>query len=183
MISNSVYRDFLFIHYKYKDFIVDRNRFSSSVSFNKKMDVDIDSKYLKDVIEYGQEKILNFNLDQYLEDIFKIEIDSLSKICIISKIDQFSIKTQELLKKIFSKCNESITRELISFSITSKSEIKKNSIHAFKSLSKIYKDQFEEKGIQYCFFENDRIQYFIDIDKILLNSIGQTGGNDEHNNW
>lgn len=175
MISDKEYRDFLFIHYKCKDFIIDRKQFSRSVSFNSLEKIDFGQKYLSHIIKYSNESILNFDLDEYLLETFKIEIDSPTKLCIITNLDQLSDQTRKILNPILKKCHKEISKDAISFSITSKSEIKKYEVEKFKKLSKIYSEPFAEKGILSCFFNNDRIQYFIDIDKFLFNSITEAG--------
>jgi len=142
MILDKKYLDFLFIHYKYKDFIIDRKQFSRSVSFNSLETLDLGKQHLSHIIEYGKESILNFDLDEYLLKTFKVEIDSQTKLCIISNLDQLSDSTVELLNPILNRCNKDVSKSAISFSITSRSEIKKYDLDKFKKLSKIYEDPF-----------------------------------------
>ena len=174
MTSDSI-NDFLFIHYKHKDVIINRKQFSRSVSFNSLQTLEFENKYLLDVIEYGQEKILNFDLDRYLTQTFKVEMESPTKLCIIANLDQLQDSTAEVIKPLLFNCPEEIEKNAISFSISSRSEIKKYDLDEFKELSKVYNEPFKKKGILSCFFNGDRIQYFIDIDKILYNSVTETG--------
>ena len=165
--------DFLFIYYKKGNFIINRSQFSASVGFDGEQMLDYPTRYVKSYIRYDSTDILSLDLDSFLKDHFKVSSINSSKISIISNLDIFSKNVRSLLEnRIFTK-NGNLSKNFVSFSITSSAEITNSSLERFKLLSNILIPHLGKRGILSCSFRGDQIEYFIDLETFLLTTIGQ----------
>ncbi|HCL56357.1 MAG TPA: hypothetical protein DHW82_05035 [Spirochaetia bacterium] len=167
---------FLSIHYSNMDFYINRSQFFASVT------PDILGKrkkaipYFQEIIQYGEEKILLFDLDQFLCRHFKTEKKDSSLLCIITDTKNYSKESQSILKQSLRKDKQSFSPHLIACLLPSSLEIKNISLSNLKLLSSYFFSCLYQHGIAACSFIEKKIIYFIDLEKIMITALQEKNG-------
>ncbi len=164
--------DFLVSDYGECDFIINRSNISGSVSY--KSNHGVIDKY--NVVEYGEERLLLFDLDRFFSDYFIIknmnsnkEISS-SKIVLIVEIDRFNTNVKENMISLLDSISNSLCTGKIAILISSHTTVLNIDLACLKLLPKVLKSSYKKKGILAVrFAEGSRLQYFVDIERILSN--------------
>lgn len=164
--------NFLIVHYNSVDFLFNRNQITASVSNIESKSISTGINYVTEVINYGSKKLLSINMDGFLRNIFKIDDEPYVKLSVITDINAFSRLNTEKIREIIDSENIECDKNYISFSLTSRSEIRKIDISALKLIPKTFRGFYNHYGILGCHFPvSDRIQYFADIENLFFNSL------------
>lgn len=175
MTLDNNYIDYLIIHYNQKEFLINRSQFSSSISYHSQEELINSNEYYNDYILFGTTKIINFNLDKYLIDTFKADSDNSVKISIISESKQLSDQSQKLIFSKLKNNSKNISDSFIAITISSKAKIIQKSSNEHKSLTKVISHHLIKEGVDGCQFSNNIIQFYLNLDKIIFNTLYSAG--------
>ncbi|MDA3958953.1 hypothetical protein [Oceanispirochaeta sp.] len=162
-------QDFLLLNYDNVDFFVNRSQFSGSTTLNDIRTIKSSLTYINKVFKYNGNNILLFDCDQFLKDIYACEIGNKSCLCLLMRLDNFTDKNKPLIKKLLAR-NPRISQESLGLIITSHSEIKKLVFDEIYLSPRGVRRLLREQGLYGCRFpESGRIQYYIDLELIIIN--------------
>lgn len=168
-------QDFLLLNYADMDFIVNRSQFSGSTSLNDVKTVKSPLPYIKSVFPYNNSKILLFDCDSFLRETYNSHSNSNSQLCLLMSMENFSTRVRALVKRVL-KGNNSLSQDYLGLIITSQSEIKRLNINEIHLSPLGVRSVLNNNGLYGCrFLQEDRIQYFIDLEIMIHNII--TGRN------
>lgn len=175
--------NFLIIHYEEMDFILNRTQITGSVSNIESRKISCQVPHVKEVIMYGNRKLLSVDLDSYLRYIFGIKEEPQVKLSVIVDVENFSKFNRETILKIIDQDNIACDSRYISFSLTSRSEIRKLDITTLRLFPDTYRERYIHSGLIGCRFpEDNRVQYFADIENLFFNSLLNGEGSIEKSN-
>ncbi len=167
--------EFLRLSYKEVDFLINRKQFFASMIVNDVKSVSSACSFIHSIMPYNEQNVLLYDLDFFIQASFKnvkrIEEASHNSLAIITDIQAMSDKNKSILKKIKFKGKSLIDNGHFGFVLHIQSEIIMIPIEHLKLFPQNVRTFFNLKGILGCRFIDKRIQYVIDIDTILSNSI------------
>jgi len=171
--------DFLSINYGNYDFIINRYNIVGSISYSGSQSLPFTAEYFNGLINYGEMKIISFDIDRFLSKVFKLNnIDkNEAKISIIGDLKKSSYSNyKERFKEFILTQNIDCSPDLFSFLISFRSEVKRIEIRNLKIFPKILKNFYKNNGFLGCTFkDNNSIVFFIDIEKIIFDILLKGG--------
>jgi hypothetical protein len=173
--------NFLLIRYDNMDFLIDRNQFSGSTSLDELFPVRSGFPYLNYWGWYNRERLLMFDMNRYLTDLFQCRQLGGACLCLIMRIQDFQQQGQDFLKSLL-KQSEKLSQNYFGLIISSQAEIQSLSLTEFFLSPQGIRSLLEKRGVYGCRFpEEEHIQFFIDLQKYLFYALEpQTGRRNAH---
>ncbi len=163
-------QDFLLLNYANMDFIVNRNQFSGSTSIDEFRKIDSPMHYIDSIFTFNNQKVLLFDCDSFLREVYNCDNENSSQLCLLMRLENFSEKIKPVVEKLLVK-SKVVSNEYFGLIITSHSEIKKLKIDDIYLSPQGIRRHLKKNGLHGCRFPGeDRIQYFIDLEIIILNA-------------
>ncbi len=171
MISNS--QDFLVIQYGSIDLIINRKRIIGSISFKESgFFANQDGSLINGSIVYDSSKIAVLDFNGYMCDNFFRTKHDKGCVFLVFELSGFNKDGLSLLVKDINKSVKGAINDRIGLLVSSSVLIDHIEIGDFKLLPKVMKSGYTKKGILALrFYSDDIVQYFIDIDRIILKMI------------
>ena len=162
-------QDFLMLNFPEMDFFVNRAQFSGSTSIEKMGKIKSSILYFNDVFTYNEQLILLFDCDSFLQKTFQCEQSTSSRLCLLMKPEDFTLKSRPLIERLLNS-NNRFSKEFLGLIIPARAEIKKISINEIYLPPAGLKKTLDNYGIYGCRFpQENRIQYYIDLEKNIIN--------------
>jgi len=170
--------DFLLVEHESCSFLINKEQVTASLVPGKVGDVASNLTYVAGFIRFKHEKVLLFDLEGSLHQVFHLESRSCSHLCLVSKIESFSPVSKKLFALLArGKTGRNFSPEYVAFKVQSGASIKRVSFNSLKLIPSCVRKAQEKAGIlALCFEEepnkgNSKIKYLIDIEKILFNRL------------
>lgn len=173
----------LVINYKQFDFIVNRDYVFASITLEKVLNLDSGIKtnpYALYAVEYKDRLLQMIDFAAYLQDTFSFIDESKSNILLIIDISFFNQFNQKILRKIISQQgNTKLSNDYVAIKAGNTAEVQKIMLSELRLTPKcLRKSNWHAGVLGVRFFERAnkkyKIQYLIDIEKILFNHILHT---------
>ncbi len=164
-------QDFLLLNYTNMDFVVNRSQFSGSTSIDELRKINSSISFINSIFTFNDQKILLFDCDDFLRQTYSCDNGNRSRLCLLMRMENFSKKIRPLIAKILAKSSK-LSKEYFGLIITSHSEIRKLEIEEIYLSPKGIRRHLNRNGLYGCRFPvENRIQYYIDLEIIILNAI------------
>jgi hypothetical protein len=161
--------DFLIMTYEESDFLISRNQFSASTSLNEFGSIKSRNPYLSKYVEYNEEKMLLCDLNGFIKDKYEINEIGSSQVCLVIRIEDTFPQYGKVFRKLLGQ-NKRFSQSAIGILITSQAEIHQLPLHELNlnppGVDSLLQD-YALSGSR--FVEEERIQYFIHLQKCLVN--------------
>ena len=162
-------QDFLLLNYEKMDFFINRAQFSGSTSIDNIIQVKSSLSYFHNVFTYNDNKVLLFDCNTFLKDTFQCEQSTPSRLCLLMRPEDFSSKGRPAIETLLNK-NSSLSKEFLGLIIPAQAKIRKIGINEIYLSPGSLKKTLSFYGIYGCRFpQENRIQYFIDLETNILN--------------
>ncbi len=164
-------QDFLLLNYANMGFFVNRNQFSGSTSINKIRKIESHIVFINKIFNFNDQTILLFDCDDFLQQVYNCNNENKSQLCLLMRMENFSSQIRPLITRVLTQ-SPKLSKEYFGLLITGQSEIKKMDIEDIYLSPRGVRKHFNKYGLYGCCFpEDDSIQYFIDLEIIILNAI------------
>ena len=164
-------QDFLLLNYTNMDFFVNRNQFSGSTSLEKIKKIDSPISFIDSIFTFNNQNILLFDCDTFLRTTYNCDKGNRSRLCLLMRMENFSERVSPLIRLLLGK-SKKLSQKYFGLIITSHSEIKKLDIEDIYLSPEGIRKHLNNHGLYGCRFpKEDRMQYFIDLEIIILNAI------------
>jgi len=168
--------DFLLLRYKELDFLVDRYQFSASTSLDRMRSARTPFPYLSHYSWFNNQRVLLFDLNRFIKETYRCQEEGLSQLCLIMRMEDFTQRSARCLKKIL-RLSDKISQEYIGLIVTSLAEIHPVEISRIHLSPPGLQPLLIRRGLYgSCFPEESRIQYLVDLQKLLFLSLEQSSG-------
>lgn len=163
--------DFLLLHYDRLDFLVDRYQFSGSSSLDRLNPLKNSRPYLDQWGFYNGEKLLMFDMNRYLMDLFRCGQAGNMKLCLILEPDDFLEPGRTMLRRLLEKSGK-LSMKYLGMIVSSQAEIKTMNLREFNLVPPGVGELLKKRGLYGCRFPvEERIQFFVDLQKFFFYSL------------
>ena len=164
-------QDFLLLNYSDMDFIVNRNQFSGSTSLDRVTQIESPFEFFNSTFRFNDQQILLFDCDAFLQREYACRSRGSSRLCLLMGMENFTDNGRPRIEAHIAS-NEDLSREFLGLIITSHSEIAELEIEGLWLSPSGIRKHLEGFGLNGCRFPgDDRIQYFIDLETIIINTL------------
>lgn len=169
--SNEGRHDFLQLHYKSMDFLVDRNQFSGSTTLDGMYSMKSTQPYLENWSWYNNEKVLLFDMNGCLKNLFRCSQTGDSQLALIMEPGDFSPTARHYLLRLLDR-TKGLSSRYMGMIVSSQAEIRTMELGEFNLLPSGVASLLSKRGLYGCRFpREERIQFFVDLQKFFFYSL------------
>ena len=178
--------NFLSVDYGGIGFLINKAQFYSSCYLEKETRANSPIPYLNRIFDYGDEKILVFDMHEALRELFSIEAGGKAELLLITQLSKFSGSVKNVFGRIRGGKNN-ISRELIGLRLKSDARMTALRIDKLRLLPASVRGFLQRYGILACTFPGDgEVSYLIEVDNIcktFINAALQEREGREHEHF
>jgi len=166
--TDSWIHDFLLLRYQDMDFLVDRNQFSASTSIETIYPVSKSLPYWGHWAWYNEQRLLLFDMNQYLKDLYHCRQSGNARLCLIIKTEDFIPQARHMITRLLRNSSK-LSQQHLGIIVNSQAEIHTLNLKEIYLSPSSVRDFLSCRGFYGCRFpENQRIQYLVDLQKYVL---------------
>lgn len=172
MNSHAEIHDFLQVSYPDISFLVNRGQFSFSMFLEDERPVNTKFRYIDGILEYKQERLLAFNLDSYLKEVFACSGTHKVQLVLIAGTHLFSTRSRKIMTHLTSHAKIDLSDNYIALKVANESEIQSISLQEIFPLPRRLQEYEASNGVLGVRFpREEHAQYFVDVERLVFNSI------------
>lgn len=169
--------DFLSVEHEHAGFLINRDQFFASVYLDQCTPYsggEICPEYFAGTMVFRNEKIIVYEMDKKLGDLFQVPPQPGLKIALISEVSNFNKNTVKRFNELIKSTEPDASTDYIAFRIGSQAEIKKINFDEIKMIPQLLRPRLTKRGILGCRFTNKKgIYFFVDIESISFGGGGK----------
>ncbi len=167
--------DFLSVEHENVGFLINRDQFFASVYLDNIVPYqgnEICPEYCAGTMMFRHEKLVVYELDTLLGELFQAEPQEGLKIALVSDVSMFNKITGNKIRTVIANTDPEASTDYLAFRIGSQSEIIKVDFSEIKLLPGRLRKRLNDKGILGCRFRGNLGAYFfIDIDTVIFGGL------------
>jgi hypothetical protein len=164
--------DFLCIRHPRIGFLINRDQFFASVYLQQIDPLSAQvgqSAYWGGTMDFRQESLLVYRLDERLGDLFGDEPHDGLKIALIADTRVFHPENRQAFEAVAEAVVPMVSRDMVAFRIGSQAEIRHIPLPEIRRIPPSLRDALFRQGILGCSFpDRNEAFFFIDIETILF---------------
>lgn len=164
--------DFLILTYTELDYLVNRDQLFASLFLEETTEFESGFSYLSATMQYREHTLPVFDFDAFLRDIFQCKVESLVKFALICELASFSGHNRAIYQESILQEHQELSAEYLALTVSSQAEIKRIPLAEINLVPLGIRSKQNKEGVLGCRFSADgKIQYFLDIETIVMNCI------------
>ena len=172
IIHQENHLQFLNLKSKSHDFLINKEQITSSVIFDKSVKIKSFLKYLTQGAIVENEKIITFNLDDFVCDLFQIDLHQDNPGLLITNFNGFCSQNQAFFQNFLKsrKLDQILSNNKVALKFDSEILIEEIKIKEFYEYPSSVNQKLTENGLKLIRFKNEKkIQILMDIEEIIFN--------------
>ncbi|MFP4363485.1 MAG: hypothetical protein ACLFR1_06405 [Spirochaetia bacterium] len=166
--------DSLLIHYPESDFLINWYQCTSSMYIDKTFRLRSSFAYLNHAVTYGNENVLLFDLDQFLQDTFALSPQqNEAKLALISHTENLSQETRDFYHKFVNRSKSTkFSSKYIAYKVCIDTETNRFPVSELSPYPPKIRDQLMRMGILGVRLISEKhVQMFIDLEFFLTKKL------------